>query len=102
MQKCRKLPRRVEAPGGEVGPAFVLEYLAVELVVPVDGERLPLRVVVGAGELDDRRLTGCPRFGDFLDQPPAATHLDQLADGWRAFGELLWQGSVHDGFILPG
>ena len=100
VQERRELPRRVEALGGEIGPTFVLEDQPIELVVPEDGQGLPLRIVVGAGKLDDRGLAGGPRLDDLLDQPSAGAYLDQLADGGRAFRELPRQGSVHNRVIL--
>ena len=50
VQKGGELARRVEALGGEVLPALLLEDPAVELVVPEDLQRLALGVVVRAGE----------------------------------------------------
>ncbi len=47
---------RVEALGGEILPALLLEDPAVELVVPEDVEGLALGVVVGAGEADEGGL----------------------------------------------
>ena len=99
-RKGRELPRRVEASGREIGPAFVREDLPVELVVPEDGQRLTLRVVLGACELDDRGLAGCVRLDDLLDQPPPGAYLDQLACGRRAFGEIPCHCRVHTPAIL--
>ena len=100
VQEGCELPRRVETPGREVGPAFVLENLPVELVVPEDGQRLSLRIVVRAGESDHRGLAGCLRLDDLLDQPPPGANLDQLACGRRAFGQFPGQGSVHAPVII--
>ena len=54
VQERREPARVVEAPLGEVLPALFLEDAAVDLVVPVDAQRLPLRVVVGAGQRHQR------------------------------------------------
>ena len=100
VQEGGKLPRRVESLGREVGPALVLENVPVELVVPEDGERLSLRIVVGAGEPDDRGLAGCPRLDDLLDQPPSGANLDQFAGGGCPFRKLLRQCGVHAPVII--
>ena len=95
VKEGRELPRRVEALGGQVRPAFVLEDLPVELVVPEDGQGLSLRIVVGATEPDDERLARTLRLEDLLDQPPPGAHLDQLAHGRRAFGKHPCHRRVH-------
>ena len=95
VKEGRELPRRVEALGGEVRPAFILEDQPVELVVPEDGQGLSLGIVVSAGEPDDRRLASLLGLDDLLDQPPPGAHLNQLADSGCAFGKLRRRGSVH-------
>ena len=85
VQERREPARVVEALLGEVFPALLLEDAAVDLVVPVDPQRLPLRVVVGAGQRHQRRLARRLRRRDLLDQPPAGAHLDQLAYLGRPF-----------------
>ena len=50
VKEGRKPTRRVEALGREILPAFFFKDPAVNLVVPVDVERLPLGVVVRAGQ----------------------------------------------------
>ena len=56
VQERRELARVVEALGGEVVPALLLEDAPVELVLPEDLELLALGVVVGAREPDDAAL----------------------------------------------
>ena len=83
VQERREPAGIVEAALGEVRPALLLEDAAVDLVVPEDPERLPLSIVVGAGQRHDRRGAGDLRRGDLLHQPTAGTDLYQLADlGW--------------------
>ena len=66
---------------GEVVPALLLEDAAVELVVPEHLELLALRVVVGAGEVDDgtcrRRAAGPPRRASGVSEP-APTRLEPV------------------------
>ncbi|HUF76427.1 MAG TPA: hypothetical protein VMM35_09115 [Longimicrobiales bacterium] len=50
-------------------PALFLEDQAVDLVVPVDVERLALRIVVGAGQPDERGLAGGGGRDHLLHQP---------------------------------
>ena len=88
MQERRESAWWVEALGREVRPAFVFEYPPVELVIPVDGQRLSLSIVVRAGEPDHRRLARRRRLADLLDQPPPGAHLHQLACFRRPFRKL--------------
>ena len=59
----------------------------IDLVAPVDPQRLPLRVVVGAGQRHERGRSRHLGRRDLLDQPAAGPHLHQLADLGRPFGE---------------
>ena len=87
VQERREPAGVVEALLREVAPALLLEDAAVDLVVPVDPQRLPLRVVVRAGQRHQRRAAGGLGRRDLLDQPAARAHLDQLADFRRPFGQ---------------
>ena len=78
---------RVEPLGGESGPAFFLKNPPVDLVVPEDFQRLPLRVVVGAGEAHPRRLAWCRRIDNLFHEPPARADMDQLAHARGPFGK---------------
>ena len=87
VQERGEPARLVEAALGEVRPTFFFENPAVDLVVPVDPQRLPLRVVIRAGQRHER---GRPRHlgrRDLLHQPAAGAHLDQFTDLGRPFGE---------------
>ena len=86
---------RVEPFGGESGPALFLQNPPVDLVVPEDFHRLPLRVVVGAGKAHPRRVAGCGRVDDLLDEPLPRADVDQLADARRPFGKRRGRRSVH-------
>ena len=85
VQECREPARVVEAPHCEVTPALLLENPAIDLVVPVDAQRLPLRVVVSAGQRHQRRGAWSLRRNDLLNQPAAGADLDQFADFRRSF-----------------
>jgi hypothetical protein len=74
----RELPGRIEALRREVLPALFLEDAPVGLVVPVDGQRLALGVVVGAGEADAGGLAGLRGSRIFLDEPAPGADLDEL------------------------
>ncbi len=88
VQEGAEAARRVEALGGELGPAGLLQDAAVDLAVPEDLDLLALGVVLGAGEADDRGLARLLAGLDFLDQPAAAADVDQLADFGVVFGEF--------------
>ena len=86
---------RVEPPGGESGPALLFQNPPVDLVVPEDLQRLPLGVVVGTGEAHARRLAGCGRVDNLLDEPLPRADMDQLADVRRPFGERRGRQRAH-------
>ena len=71
VQERREPARVVEAPLGEMSPAFLFEDAAVDLVVPEDPQRLSLRVVIGAGQGHERRAAGRVRRRNLLDEPTA-------------------------------
>ena len=100
VQERREPARVVEAPLGEVLPALLFEDAAVDLVVPIDAQRLSLRVVVRADQRHQWRLAGRLRRRDLLDQPPAGAHLDQLADlggPFRQSADLIgWSHGVRE------
>jgi len=50
VEEGGELRRGIEAFGGKVVPRFLLEDAPVELILPVNGELLTLRVVVCTGE----------------------------------------------------
>jgi hypothetical protein len=52
VKKCCKVSRRIETLRSQVAPPLSLEDQSIDLVVPEDIERLPLVVVVCAGEAD--------------------------------------------------
>ena len=86
VQEGTEMAGRVEAPGADGAPRFLLEDTAVDLEVPIDLQGLPLGIVVGAGEADARRRG---RVGVLhrLHQPAPRAHLDQFADARGAMGQ---------------
>ena len=70
----------------EIRPAFVLQDPSVEFVVPEDGQRLALGIVVCTCEIDLGGLTGRWDY-DVLDQPATGSDLNQLADIRRSLRE---------------
>ena len=80
--------RIVETARRQIGPGFLGQDPSVDLVVPENGERFALCVVLGAGKFDDGRLTG-RRLDDVLHQPATRAHLDQLADVRGALRETI-------------
>ena len=94
MQEGSETAGRVEALGGEIGPAFLFQDAAVDLAVPEDLDLLALSVVLGAGEADDGGLFGLVAGLDFFDQPAAAPDVDELADLRVVFGEFEVEGGA--------
>ena len=87
VQEGAEVTGRVEAPGADGAPCFLLQDAAVDLEVPIDLQGLPLGVVVGAREADAR---GGGRGGVFhtLHQPASRAHLDELADARGTFRQM--------------
>jgi hypothetical protein len=61
----------VEGPAGEAIPGLGRQDLGIDLALPEDRQRLPLGIVVEAGEADERGLPSVPtrvrqRGGDSL------------------------------------
>ena len=86
VQEGAEVAGRVETPGADGAPRFLLQNAAVDLEIPIDLQGLPLGVVVGAREADAR---GGGWGGVFhtLHQPASRAHLDELADARGAFGQ---------------
>ena len=80
----REQRRIVEALVGNRRPAVVLKHAGVELMLPQHRERLALRVVVEARQIDERRLVGRWRRRHVLDEIPALAHQCDPAGFWRA------------------
>jgi hypothetical protein len=59
--------------------------LAVELIVPKHLEGLTLGIVVGARQSNNAGLPVDLGLDDFVNQPPAGAHVDELTDPRRAF-----------------
>ena len=70
-QVGREQRRLVEVFPGDGLPAVVLQNPGVQLVLPEHGQRLALRVVVEAGQVDEGRLVFPGRLGNFLDEVTA-------------------------------
>ena len=82
VQEGRKLLWGVEPLAGEVLPPFFLQNSPVKLVIPEHLERLTLRVVVGAGELNEQGFTCALGLDDVLDQPPSWSGPEQALRFW--------------------
>ena len=94
VKEGRELAGSVEAAGREILPALLLQNPAVELVIPEHVERLALRVIVRAGEADQRGLAGQRGVDHLLDQPPPGANLHEVSGrGW-----MLRQGEGVGGF----
>ena len=88
VEERAEMAGRVEAPGADGAPRLPIEDAAVDLEVPVDLQRLPLGVVVGAREADPgRRGRVAGVLLDRLHEPAPRAHLDQLADARGACGQ---------------
>ena len=79
VQEGRELARRIETAGGKVGPALLLQDAAVDLAVPEDLDRPPLRVVVGASQPHPSGVIRRRRRSHLFDQPMTRAHPDQFA-----------------------
>ena len=89
VEEGREVPGRIESPRGEILPALLFQDPAVDLIVPVDIERLALGIVIGTGKAHE---TGVPRgigLDPLLNEPSARPDFHQFAGlGWT-FGEPL-------------
>ncbi len=78
--------RVVEAARGDRAPRVSVEDLSVELAFPEDDEGRALRVVVEAGEPDERLLCRSGGGFDALDQVLAGANANDLAGGGEGRG----------------
>ena len=80
VEKGGKLARRVEVLVADTAPSLVTADVAVEFLVPIDGDLISLGVIIN-GEKSHGRSVAWIGF-NFLNEPVAAANPDNLA--WLA------------------
>jgi len=98
----REAVRRVKAPVAEFLPCLRGENLGVDLALPEHCEFLALRVVVDAGEADERGLAGLGGGRRLLHEPLVLADVDELAGDGRSGDDGVHVVSPADGAIAGG
>ena len=101
VQEGGELARRVEALGGEIRPALLLEDAPVELVVPEDASDCPWASSSAQARRTRAEAPAGRRLDDLFDEPAARADLDEFADFRMAYGKRLCCLLCDQWFVPP-